>query len=111
MYLGRIVEAAATEELFSRPLHPYSRALLSSALFPDPARRLSRFLLSGEIPSPIDLPSGCHLHQRCPWARPVCAADAPRLQQAVAGHLVSCFFADATAEPAESEAAGVQSLP
>ncbi len=102
MYLGRIVEAAATEELFARPLHPYSRALLSSALFPDPKRRLSRFLLSGEIPSPIDLPSGCHLHQRCPWARPVCATDAPALQEAVAGHIVSCFFTDGMQDLADS---------
>jgi oligopeptide/dipeptide ABC transporter ATP-binding protein len=94
MYLGRIVEIAATEELFARPLHPYSRALLSSVLFPDPQRQLSRFLLSGEIPSPIDLPSGCHLHQRCPWAQPLCATDTPQLAGADTDHLVSCFFAE-----------------
>ncbi len=108
MYLGRIVEAAVTDELFARPLHPYSRALLSSALFPDPKRRLSRFLLRGEIPSPIDLPSGCHLHQRCPWAQSVCAVDAPGLDEAVAGHFVSCFFADREPDRMLAEAAGAQ---
>jgi oligopeptide/dipeptide ABC transporter ATP-binding protein len=78
MYLGRIVETGATDELFAQPKHPYSRALLSSALFPDPKRTVPRFLLKGEIPSPINLPTGCHLHQRCPWARP----SAPLRRQA-----------------------------
>jgi oligopeptide transport system ATP-binding protein len=93
MYLGRIVETGATDDLFAQPKHPYSRALLSSALFPDPKRTVPRFLLKGEIPSPINLPTGCHLHQRCPWARPVCAAEAPSLNAITPGHLVSCFFA------------------
>jgi oligopeptide transport system ATP-binding protein len=93
MYLGRIVETGATDELFAQPKHPYSRALLSSALFPDPKRTVPRFLLKGEIPSPINLPTGCHLHQRCPWAQPICAAEAPSLDAITPGHLVSCFFA------------------
>jgi oligopeptide transport system ATP-binding protein len=93
MYLGRIVETGATEELFAQPKHPYSRALLSSALFPDPKRTVPRFLLKGEIPSPINLPTGCHLHQRCPWAQPICATEAPGLETIMPGHLVSCFFA------------------
>jgi oligopeptide transport system ATP-binding protein len=93
MYLGRIVETGATEELFAQPKHPYSRALLSSALFPDPKRAVPRFLLKGEIPSPINLPTGCHLHQRCPWAQPICATEAPGLETIMPGHLVSCFFA------------------
>jgi oligopeptide transport system ATP-binding protein len=93
MYLGRIVETGATDDLFAQPRHPYSRALLSSALFPDPKRAVPRFLLKGEIPSPINLPTGCHLHQRCPWAQPVCAAEAPSLEPIMPGHLVSCFFA------------------
>jgi oligopeptide/dipeptide ABC transporter ATP-binding protein len=95
MYLGRIVETGATDDLFAQPKHPYSQALLSSALFPDPKRSVPRFLLKGEIPSPIDLPTGCHLHQRCPWAQPVCAAEAPSLATIMPGHLVSCFFASA----------------
>ena len=93
MYLGRIVETGATDELFAQPKHPYSRALLSSALFPDPKRIVPRFLLTGEIPSPINLPTGCHLHQRCPWAQPICATEAPGLETIMPGHLVSCFFA------------------
>ena len=93
MYLGRIVETGATDELFAQPKHPYSRALLSSALFPDPKRTAPRFLLKGEIPSPINLPTGCHLHQRCPWAQPICATEAPGLETIMPGHLVSCFFA------------------
>jgi oligopeptide transport system ATP-binding protein len=93
MYLGRIVETGATDELFAQPKHPYSRALLSSALFPDPKRTAPRFLLKGEIPSPINLPTGCHLHQRCPWAQPICASEAPGLETIMPGHLVSCFFA------------------
>jgi oligopeptide/dipeptide ABC transporter ATP-binding protein len=93
MYLGRIVETGATDELFAQPKHPYSRALLSSALFPDPKRTAPRFLLEGEIPSPINLPTGCHLHQRCPWAQPICASEAPGLETIMPGHLVSCFFA------------------
>jgi oligopeptide/dipeptide ABC transporter ATP-binding protein len=93
MYLGRIVETGATDELFAQPRHPYSRALLSSALFPDPKRTVPRFLLKGEIPSPINLPTGCHLHQRCPWAQPICATEAPGLETIMPGHLVSCFFA------------------
>ena len=93
MYLGRIAETGATDELFAQPKHPYSRALLSSALFPDPKRTVPRFLLKGEIPSPINLPTGCHLHQRCPWAQPICATEAPGLETIMPGHLVSCFFA------------------
>jgi len=93
MYLGRIVETGATDELFAQPKHPYSRALLSSALFPDPKRTVPRFLLKGEIPSPINLPTGCHLHQRCPWAQPICATEAPGLETIMPGHLVACFFA------------------
>ncbi len=95
MYLGRILETGATDELFAQPKHPYSRALLSSALFPDPKRAVPRFLLKGEIPSPINLPTGCHLHQRCPWAQPVCAAETPNLETIMPGHLISCFFASA----------------
>ena len=93
MYLGRIVETGATDELFAQPKHPYSQALLSSALFPDPKRTVPRFLLKGEIPSPINLPTGCHLHQRCPWAQPICVTEAPGLETIMPGHLVSCFFA------------------
>jgi oligopeptide/dipeptide ABC transporter ATP-binding protein len=91
MYLGKIIETGATEEIFDRPLHPYSRALLSSVLYPDPDQKPPRFLLSGEIPSPIDLPSGCHLHQRCPWAVAACERAYPPLETVSRGHAAACF--------------------
>jgi oligopeptide/dipeptide ABC transporter ATP-binding protein len=93
MYLGKIVEAGATETMFARPLHPYTRALLSSVLYPDPKVTLPRFVLSGEIPSPIDLPSGCHLHQRCPWASTDCSRRYPALEQLAPERWVACFRA------------------
>jgi peptide/nickel transport system ATP-binding protein len=93
MYLGRIVETARTGEIFERPLHPYSRALLSSVLYPDPSKEQARFLLAGEIPSPIDLPSGCPLHARCPWARPECDRSVPALEELLPGRQVACFRA------------------
>ena len=80
-----------TEQIFDQPLHPYSRALLSSVLYPDPTQKLPRFLLSGEIPSPIDLPNGCHLYQRCPWATPACQQAYPPLDILRPGRSVACF--------------------
>lgn len=93
MYLGKIVETGSTEEIFSRPLHPYSRALLSSVLYPDPNQKPSRFILKGEIPSPINLPKGCHLVARCPWAREGCVVAYPPLEELLPGRLVACFRA------------------
>ena len=93
MYLGKIVETGETEEIFEAPLHPYARALLSSVLYPDPQHKLSRFLLSGEIPSPIDLPSGCHLYQRCPWAEEHCASAYPPTDAFAPGREVACYRA------------------
>ena len=93
MYLGRIVETARTSDIFERPLHPYSRALLSSVLYPDPAREQARFLLTGEIPSPIDLPPGCPLYARCPWARPACDLSVPPLEALLPDRHVACFRA------------------
>ncbi|TXL78794.1 ABC transporter ATP-binding protein [Vineibacter terrae] len=91
MYLGKLVEVGETEELFRTPSHPYSRALLSSVLYPDPAQRRSPFLLSGEIPSPIDLPSGCALHTRCPMATADCARIEPALEEKAPGRQLSCI--------------------
>ncbi|TRZ51702.1 ABC transporter ATP-binding protein [bacterium] len=91
MYLGKIVEMGKTEEIFEHPLHPYSRALLSSVLYPDPTRERSRFLLKGEIPSPINLPPGCSLYARCPWAIEHCNQAYPPYEEVTSGHYVSCF--------------------
>ncbi|MCC7273717.1 MAG: ATP-binding cassette domain-containing protein [Alphaproteobacteria bacterium] len=102
MYLGRIVEIGETEQIFERPLHPYSRALLSSVLYPDPRRRLSRFLLQGEIPSPIDLPRGCHLHARCPWAEDRCAEAYPPIDDHGQGRRVACYRAAEMADMRET---------
>ena len=93
MYLGKIVETGETEAIFERPLHPYSRALLSSVLYPDPRVDLPRFVLEGEIPSPINLPRGCHLHGRCPWAESRCEARYPDVEWHDAGRAVSCHRA------------------
>ncbi len=93
MYLGKIVERGNADELFEQPLHPHSRALLSSVLYPDPSEQLSRFLLSGEIPSPIDLPPGCHLHGRCPWAVDTCNDAYPDAEELLPGRHVACFRA------------------
>jgi peptide/nickel transport system ATP-binding protein len=100
MYLGKVVETASTGELFAQPLHPYSRALLSSVLYPDPQHVLPRFVLTGEIPSPIDLPNGCHLRQRCPWANEACSRAYPPTEQLSAGRQVACFRArEFTSQP------------
>jgi oligopeptide/dipeptide ABC transporter ATP-binding protein len=97
MYLGKIVELAPADELFSRPRHPYTAALLASAPVADPdaARPGRRALLSGDVPSPIDPPSGCRFHPRCPRAQARCAVEEPllmpRLDDAV-GHRTACHF-------------------
>jgi peptide/nickel transport system ATP-binding protein len=93
MYLGKIVEMSRTEELFERPVHPYTRALLSAVPEPDPELRRAKFVLKGEIPSPINLPRGCHLHTRCPAAEAKCCATAPELAQIDQDHWVSCLRA------------------
>jgi oligopeptide/dipeptide ABC transporter ATP-binding protein len=92
MYLGKIVELTDTRALFSEPRHPYSRALLASVPMPDPgARRDSRTLLQGDVPSSYALPTGCRFHTRCPYARERCRAEEPALIEAQ-GHATACHF-------------------
>ncbi len=91
MYLGEIVELAPADEVYDRPLHPYTKALISAVPIPDPAQRTrTRIRLEGEIPSPIDPPSGCHFHPRCPYAEPVCKTDTPPLTEVSPGRFVAC---------------------
>jgi oligopeptide/dipeptide ABC transporter ATP-binding protein len=89
MYLGSIVEQAPTRDLFARPQHPYTRALLSAVPIPEPQARRERFVLSGEVPSPIAVPSGCPLRTRCPLAQSVCQQPPP-LREVAPGHHVAC---------------------
>lgn len=91
MYLGRIVELASKQAIFSRQLHPYSRALLSAVLFPDPGRRLEPFYLAGEIPSAINPRAECPLVGRCPFALPACRNGHPPLVELASGHLSACI--------------------
>ncbi len=89
MYLGRIVETAPTEQLFARPRHPYTQALLSAIPVPRPRARRERRILQGDVPSPIDPPSGCHLHLRCPHAVERCRIERPALT-ATGDHATAC---------------------
>ena len=96
MYLGRIVEMTDRRSLFEMPLHPYSEALLSAVPIPkSSARGRKRVILTGDVPSPINPPSGCHFHTRCPYAMPRCRTEVPALREVVSGHLVSCHLHDA----------------
>jgi len=89
MYLGEIVEMANSDDLYDRPLHPYSQALLSSIPSISPTEKKHRIILPGDVPSPIDPPSGCRFHPRCPLAMEICKTDVPRPLN-LDGHLVSC---------------------
>ncbi len=90
MYLGRVMEVGPVAELYARPNHPYTKALLSAVPIPKPGRRKDRVVLKGDIPSPINPPSGCVFRTRCPIATPECATSVPVLTDVSAGHLSAC---------------------
>jgi oligopeptide/dipeptide ABC transporter ATP-binding protein len=95
MYLGRIVEMTDKQSLFEMPLHPYTEALLSAVPIPKSAARgRRRVILTGDVPSPINPPSGCHFHARCPYAMPRCRTDVPALREVKPGHWAACHLHD-----------------
>jgi oligopeptide/dipeptide ABC transporter ATP-binding protein len=94
MYLGKIVEKARTKDLFEKPLHPYTKALFSAALPSHPDITHDEIILVGEVPSPINPPSGCRFHPRCPFAMPRCSEEEPQLREVSPNHVVSCHLVE-----------------
>ena len=92
MYLGKIAELSSKKELFDRPLHPYTVSLMSAIPEANPEKKKQRIILAGDVPSPINPPSGCRFHPRCPIAKDVCSKEEPELKDIGGGHFVSCFF-------------------
>lgn len=95
MYLGKMVELADADEIYNRPLHPYSKSLLSAVPVPDPkiVRANKRIVLSGDIPSPLNAPSGCPFHTRCPYATDICSQSMPEFEEIEKGHFIACHRA------------------
>src|SRR5439155_7514181 len=96
MYLGKIVEYGPTQRLFDNVTHPYTKALFSAVLPPRPDRREEEIVLAGEVPSPLNPPSGCRFHTRCPFAMAQCSREEPPLREIAPGHLTACHLHAAT---------------
>jgi len=94
MYLGKLVEVGKVEEIYNNPKHPYTKALISAFPDPDPDASRNRIILEGDIPSPIDRPSGCLFHTRCPYAKDICKELEPELKTYTDGRRLSCFLYD-----------------
>lgn len=96
MYLGKIVEMGDSEEIFENPQHPYTKALLSAIPVPNPKKKSQRILLKGDVPSPMNVPSGCRFHTRCPFATEYCAKKVPELRtpndQETVNHVAACHY-------------------
>ncbi|MGV0853187.1 ABC transporter ATP-binding protein [Mycolicibacterium phlei] len=113
MYLGRVVEESGSDDLFARPVHPYTNALLSAIPIPDPERNAARerLVLEGDVPSPIDPPPGCRFHTRCPWATEVCEREDPPLLSHVPGHRAACHHPRHVPATASAAAVAVAAEP
>ena len=94
MYLGKIVELAASEELYRDPKHPYTEALLSAIPKSSPRQQKQRIVLPGDVPNPANPPPGCAFHTRCRYAEDICKTEAPPLLEAQPGHFAACHFAN-----------------
>lgn len=92
MYLGEFVELGNTGDVFGKPLHPYTQALISAIPIPDPDSKVTRIILPGEVPSPINPPSACRFHPRCPYAKEICKTEKPEWVDTGKGHCVACHF-------------------
>ncbi|MGB9639929.1 MAG: ABC transporter ATP-binding protein [Anaerolineales bacterium] len=94
MYLGKIVELADRNELFLKPLHPYTQALMSAIPIPDPHLKRERIILKGDVPSPLNPPTGCRFHPRCRFANEICAREEPKMRELKPEHFVACHYAE-----------------
>ncbi len=109
MYLGTLVEVTDRRELYHNPLHPYTQALLSAIPIPKPGMKRQRIVLRGEIPSPINPPSGCRFHTRCPFAAEICTHEVPLLEEKAPGHWAACHFVESVGNSARLQPAVVDS--
>src|SRR5712672_1080872 len=110
MYLGKIVEIAERAQLFSRPQHTYTEARLATEPGPDPEAAKKRIILRGDVPSPINPPSGCRFHTRCPYAFDRCSKEEPLTQEVLPGHFAACHLRDAGPAPLTGVVPGVMPL-
>jgi oligopeptide/dipeptide ABC transporter ATP-binding protein len=92
MYVGKLVETAGSDELYTNPMHPYTQALLSAALPSHPDKKREEIILPGEVPSPFNPPPGCRFHPRCFHAMPICSEEEPTLKEVTSEHSVACYL-------------------